>query len=106
MGIRENTLDTLLELGGKPNHIGFYYIIEAMSCIQKDENVMFHITHLYNEIAKKRNSTAGCVERNIRYCIQKMPDDAWLKVCKSHHEKKTVSLFISALYLYIKRGEK
>lgn len=105
MSIRKNTLNALLRLGAKPNYSGFYYIIEAMAYIQKDENSIFYITRLYKEIARRKITTAGCVERNIRYCIQNMPDSAWLEICKSHHEKKTVSLFLSALYLYVK-GEK
>lgn len=61
------------EIGITPDLNGYWYISDAVKMIAECENkVNLIITgKLYSEIAQKRNTTVGGVERGIRHAIAK-----------------------------------
>lgn len=49
------------------NLLGYVYLVHIL----KTTKLPFRITRLYEETAKKFNTTSGAVERSIRYYLKK-----------------------------------
>lgn len=82
--------ETLLELGFRPNLLGFEYIKEAvMEVVDSGVSRITLTTQLYPTIAEKHATTKGNVERGIRHAIlvaSNKPDFSkrWYRVFKAN----------------------
>lgn len=67
--------EKLMAKGITPNLRGFYYLKEAVNLVIDDRDYLFSLTkRLYPEIAKKHDTTPGCVERAMRHALSKTDD--------------------------------
>ena len=67
---RENAAHRLLRLlGANGGYLGFYYTASAIEIIMENENCIYQCKWLYNEVAKRYQTTPFCVERNIRTLV-------------------------------------
>lgn len=74
--MRNSTMDVLLKLGMPAGLKGIIYICDAMELFDKDPYYNDgKICSLYNEIAKKHNTTVSGVERAIRHAFEKALDN-------------------------------
>lgn len=66
----EITQRILNELGLSARYYGYFYTLQAIELISKDESLLTQTTKvLYVDIAQIYSTTPVCVEKNIRYCI-------------------------------------
>lgn len=100
--------DTLLALGIAPNYKGFSQIETALMLLLDNEDYLFAmIKELYPDVAKKLNSSAKKVERNIRHA-KKEAEFAytllWRELFKyADPEKKiTNGYFLARVLMYLK----
>lgn len=71
--MEEKIVNFLLSLGIAPHLKGFRACLYAIELIIKDSDVLDKITgRLYPEVAKRLDTTASRVEREIRHAIKKM----------------------------------
>ena len=76
MNIQKKAINALILMGAPVKSNGAKYVVEAMRIY--DESVEWtsvNTLFLYEEIAKKYNTTASCVERSIRYIFLKLSSD-------------------------------
>lgn len=109
------TKNILHQLGVSKRYIGYDYIIYGIELISEDESLMGDITKvLYIDIAKEYNTTYFCVERNIRYVIEKIwsniGDDNLVLLssifCDRYtNEKPSTKVFFELLYDYVKQHD-
>lgn len=109
------TKNILHQLGVSKRYIGYDYIICGIELISEDESLMGDITKvLYIDIAKEYNTTYFCVERNIRYVIEKIwsniGDDNFVLLssifCDRYSDKKpSTKVFFELLYDYVKQHD-
>lgn len=60
----------LMDIGIPPNLKGFLYICDAVEELSKNDRMK--MMDLYETISEKDKATPSCVERGIRYAIQKI----------------------------------
>lgn len=89
--IRRKIEDHIMEIGIKPNLVGFDYVCEAIETIL--DNPAAKMQTIYNSIAKSYFATPSAVERSIRHCIRRI----------DKYKKTTNSEFIYELAVLIKR---
>ena len=100
--------DTLLALGIAPNYKGFSRIETALMLLLENEDYLFAmIKELYPDVAKKLNSSAKKVERNIRHAKEEAEFAytlLWRELFKyADPEKKiTNGYFLARVLMYLK----
>ena len=58
-------------IGLSASSMGFKYVRYAIKLVIEDETLLESVmTNLYPAVAKRYNTNAACVERNIRHCIE------------------------------------
>ena len=68
--IRYEIETTLIRIGVPSSLIGFRYVVDAITMVVMDRNVINFITNgIYGDIAAKYNTSNKCVERRIRHMI-------------------------------------
>lgn len=62
--------DILSQIGMNPKEKGYYYCRQAIwhILLRRDRPKIFEI---YDEVAREYGTTRACVERNIRYCVER-----------------------------------
>ena len=100
----------LSRLGIARTYLGERYMITAVEMVLEDEECLLYVTkQLYPKIAKQHQTTAACVEKNLRTAI---------KICWEHGNRRLLnemagyvlpkkpktSEFIDLLASYIRRG--
>ena len=72
MNIENKAINALILMGAPVKTNGAKYVVEAMRIYDESaEWTSVNTLFLYEEIAKKYNTTASCVERSIRYLFLK-----------------------------------
>lgn len=61
------TEEFLVKLGVDPSHVGFDYIVDAVSLLAIEPHAA--MMWVYGEVARAHGTTASCVERAIRYAV-------------------------------------
>ena len=61
------TEEFLVKLGVDPSHVGFDYIVDAVSLLAIEPHAA--MMWVYGEVARAHGTTAACVERAIRYAV-------------------------------------
>lgn len=114
---RKEMIERMLRRLGVPAQIkGYGYLVEAISLMYDDDTYKRAITkRLYPDIAKKNNTTASRVERNIRHAVEIGMDrgdyeyfaEIFSCTCSADRGKPTNSEFIACLSreLALKLGE-
>ena len=73
MNIQKKAINALILMGAPVKSNGAKYVVEAMRIYDESaEWTSVNTLFLYEEIAKKYNTTASCVERSIRYLFLKL----------------------------------
>ena len=76
MNIQKKAINALILMGAPVKTNGAKYVVEAMRIYDESaEWTSVSTLFLYEEIAKKYNTTAICVERSIRYIFLKISSD-------------------------------
>ena len=76
MNIEKKAINALILMGAPMKSTGTKYIVEAMSIFDESaEWTSVSTISLYEEIAKKYNTKASCVERSIRYLFLKLSSE-------------------------------
>ena len=104
------TIDILNQLGANKKYKGYTYIISSILYINERREMPVLTKMLYVDIAKKHNTSAQCVEKNIRKVIevvwknQKSNHALLLKIFGSNflESKPSNKEFLELLYAYIK----
>lgn len=91
----------MIKIGLRPDLRGFKYLAEAMKIIYENEEFLYNTLPLYEEIALDLELDSSNVERCIRHCIKKSPDNVWSTIGYSDKMRKINSVFISLLYYYL-----
>ena len=60
----------LIKMGISSNIKGFYYILDAVDIIKKQQ-IHTNMTTIYEMLSKKHDTTPGAIERGIRHAINK-----------------------------------
>lgn len=67
---RETAAHRLLRLlGANGGYLGFYYTACAIEIVMQSDESIYQCKWLYNEVAKRYQTTSFCVERNIRTLV-------------------------------------
>lgn len=76
MNIQKKAINALILMGAPMKTNGTKYIVEAMRIFDEStEWTSVNTLFLYEEIAKKHNTTASGVERSIRYIFSKLSSE-------------------------------
>lgn len=97
-------------LGITRRYIGYYFLLDAVEIINRDETTLLKVgEYIYEPIAKKHNCNTATVERNIRTIILRVWRDKRERAEKIMGTKfttaPTVSEFIDNLAYYISKGK-
>jgi len=107
IAITENEVTQfLLDLGVQPNLLGYHYLKDACSIVVNADSFVAWCD-LYEQVAKKNNTTASRTERAIRHAVYKAYEDNFELMGKlikpfAGREKKSVSLFVSTVVEILK----
>lgn len=101
--------ELLNALGITANYTGFCYVTLAVDLAMEDMERLSLVTkRLYPAVARHYNTTASCVERNIRTVVRvawTQNPDLLKKLSKGgNRDKPTSAQFISILTVYLLQG--
>ena len=101
------TIDILNQLGATKKYKGHTFIVSSILYINERRDDPVPAKTLYVDIAKKHNTSAQCVEKNIRKVIE----DIWEKNCndslkksifgQKQNSRPSNSIFLQLLYQYV-----
>lgn len=96
----------IMEVGVPTNHLGYYYMVEALKIILKSNSICFY-SEIYEKVAQSQNTTFKCVESAIRnaatYAFKNCNDDYKTLFLKDNETgKPTNAKFLSTLAEEIK----
>ena len=102
--------DLFETLGVTRRYIGYYFLLDAVEIVNRDETTLLKVgEYIYEPIAKKYNCNTATVERNIRTVILHIWKNNKGQVEKIMGAKfatvPTVSEFIDNLAYYISKGK-
>ena len=102
--------DLFETMGVTRRYIGYYFLLDAVEIINRDETTLLKVgEYIYEPIAKKYNCNTATVERNIRTVILHIWKNNKGQVEKIMGAKfatvPTVSEFIDNLAYYISKGK-
>lgn len=91
---RTNTIDNMVteimrKIGIPIKMVGYKYLKEAITVAVDDPDSLMSVTkNIYPQVATKFGTSAGNVERNIRYVIE----SAWSKIGEKHIDEDTLEI--------------
>ncbi len=101
------TIDILNQLGVSKKYKGHIYIVSSILYINEKGEDSILAKMLYVDIAKKHNTSAQCVEKNIRKAIENI----WENNCneslkkaifgENQNSRPSNSVFLQLLYQYV-----
>jgi len=101
------TIDILNQLGAHPKYKGYTYIISSILYISEKRESPVLTKTLYVDIAQKHNTSAQCVEKNIRKVIENIWENNQNKTLKKsifgahQNARPSNSDFLLSLHQYI-----
>lgn len=106
--MRKETIDALIEMGVPASLQGFHYICDAMELYEKDETyVTTKRCQMYQEIAKRHDTTGTRVEQCIRHAFNQAVTYGNLDSLNKYMtaaQKPTNSNLLACLYMKLKNG--
>lgn len=89
----EKYKNKLRELGFSPEIEGYWYILDTVDYIKRNENTLpiFHQVNVFSYIAEKRGSTYSKVERAVRHSIERSYKNGYLSM---YSVKPTMKRFL------------
>ena len=107
MEFKLQVISTLNQLGVDSKYKGYLYVFSSLCFISENEQNFLPITKiLYSEIAKQFNTSALCIEKDIRKVIEHVWDnkngnDVIIEIFGDNNNKPTNKKFLMSLYKYI-----
>lgn len=101
----------LLSLGIHSTYKGYFYLLRALEMAYEDETNLVYISKfVYPEVGKAYNTSAGCVERNLRTVVNGCWNSPFFDRLQEISPQKlirrpTVGQFVDILYQYLKSTE-
>lgn len=101
----------LLSLGIHSTYKGYFYLLRALEMAYEDETNLVYISKfVYPEVGKAYNTSAGCVERNLRTVVNGCWNSPFFDKLQEISPQKlvrrpTVGQFVDILYQYLKSTE-
>lgn len=101
----------LLSLGIHSTYKGYFYLLRALEMAYEDETNLVYISKfVYPEVGKIYNTSAGCVERNLRTVVNGCWNSPFFDRLQEISPQKlirrpTVGQFVDILYQYLKSME-
>ena len=106
--MKNKAINALLEMGMPANIKGFQYITEIMCIYDQNENAISgKLMKVYQEIAKKNDTTVSRVERTLRQAFSTVQEKGNLKSVEKYltTQCKNNGALLATLYYKLKMEE-